>query len=125
MKNIAKCKLCNEIIESMHSTDFVECKCGQISVYGGSSLKCGAKDWKNFFRLDDDGNEISVTQEEDNDLSSNRLTKFELMDQLKRFIESIERLPPHAMSAPTTHYDLYSLAALVLSIFKSDCIEDI
>lgn len=33
--NKAKCKACNEIIESTHRHDFVKCKCGSIAVDGG------------------------------------------------------------------------------------------
>ena len=35
IKNIAKCLLCGDIIESKHRHDFVTCKCGNLSVDGG------------------------------------------------------------------------------------------
>ncbi len=35
LKNRIKCKKCNDIIESRHTHDFVECKCGACAVDGG------------------------------------------------------------------------------------------
>lgn len=44
----AQCKLCNDIIESKHQHDFVECKCGEIFLDGGDEyLRFGAKDINN------------------------------------------------------------------------------
>ena len=63
MRNRAKCKLCQSTIESFHPTDLVLCKCGEISVDAGEGLKCAAKSWENFLRVDDEGNEIIVKVE--------------------------------------------------------------
>lgn len=42
--NKAQCKLCNDVIESMHRHDFKWCKCGEIAVDGGKSyIKRAAK----------------------------------------------------------------------------------
>ena len=66
MKNRAKCKLCNDVLESFHRHDFVRCKCDEISIDGGTDLfKCGAKNWCNFIRLDDNDNEFPVKVEPD------------------------------------------------------------
>ncbi|WP_370684743.1 DUF7695 domain-containing protein, partial [Marinilactibacillus psychrotolerans] len=35
LKNKARCKRCDDVIESKHSHDFVTCKCGAISLDGG------------------------------------------------------------------------------------------
>lgn len=35
LKNAAQCRKCNDIIESKHRHDFVECMCGAIHVDGG------------------------------------------------------------------------------------------
>ena len=35
IRNMAKCLLCGEIIESKYTHDFVTCKCGNLSVDGG------------------------------------------------------------------------------------------
>lgn len=37
LRNRARCKLCDEIIESNYRHDFKSCKCGEISVDGGTS----------------------------------------------------------------------------------------
>lgn len=35
IKNAIQCKLCGEIIESVYTHDYVECKCGACAVDGG------------------------------------------------------------------------------------------
>jgi hypothetical protein len=139
MKNRAKCKLCSNIIESFHTTDFVMCKCEEISVSGGDALKCGAKNWDNFLRVDDDGHEIVVKIESpanpqntssDDSAKSNsnnsdqyshkKPSKIELLDILKEMIKNIENLPEYAMSTPITHYDFSSFLILFLALFDSD-----
>lgn len=122
MRNIAKCKLCSSIIESFHSTDYVICKCGEISVDAGESLKCYAKDWKNFLRIDDNGNEIQVKVQEEKTIDENikKPNKEELLDMLDEMVKNIERLPQQAMTSPINHYDYYSLLLLLSSILRSD-----
>ena len=46
LKNMIKCKFCQEIIESKHVHDFVTCKCGQVSVDGGTDYlkRCFKRD---------------------------------------------------------------------------------
>lgn len=34
--NKARCKKCNDVIESKHQHDFVSCRCGEIFVDGGT-----------------------------------------------------------------------------------------
>ena len=42
VRNRARCKLCNDIIESKYRHDFVSCKCGAIFIDGGRDyLRCG------------------------------------------------------------------------------------
>ena len=35
LRNAAKCKICDDVIESHYTHDYVTCKCGAISVDGG------------------------------------------------------------------------------------------
>lgn len=37
LRNRAQCVLCDDIIESKHTHDFVGCKCGEIFLDGGLS----------------------------------------------------------------------------------------
>lgn len=131
MKNRAKCKLCNDVIESFHPTDLVFCSCGQIGLDGGDSLKCMATDWRNFVRVDDDGNEVVVQVKERVEVTLTKEdierlegtsgpTKSELLDILSEMIKTYEALPQVAMTQPITHYDLLSILMLVSSIFRSD-----
>lgn len=131
MKNRAKCKLCNDIIESFHSTDYVVCKCGEISLDGGDALRCFATNWDNFLRVDDEGNEIIVTvkQTPDEETSLDKLEEFEskskpskkdLLLILDEMIKAIQILPPNAMAMPITHYDYASLLMFLASFLRAD-----
>lgn len=126
MKNIAKCKLCNSIIESFHTYDYVTCKCGEISITGGTErLECSAKDWVNFLRVDDNGNEIIVkVKDQANEAEakepSQSLNKKDKIEMLEAMIKGLENLPTNAMSTPINHYDLFSYMAVILSILKEE-----
>lgn len=59
MKNKAQCMLCKTIVESKHVHDFVRCACGEIFVDGGNDYwRAGAKDFKNFHRIDEPIEEV-------------------------------------------------------------------
>jgi hypothetical protein len=120
MRNIAKCKKCQSVIESFHPTDYVSCSCGEISVEEGLTLKCSAKDWSNFLRVDDEGNEIVVRVETTIPDEPSKLTKIQKLDMLDEMIRSYERLPQSAMSQPVSNYDLISSLLLLSSILRSD-----
>lgn len=50
--NKARCKLCNETIESIHRHDYISCTCGAIAVDGGKSyLRRAAKDFDSLEEL--------------------------------------------------------------------------
>jgi len=125
MKNRAKCKLCNDIIESFHDQDYVECTCGEIAVSAGNKMQCGSRDWSNFIRVDDLGNEIVVTIKEMSsdvkplDIPLNKPDKKELLGMLSDMINNIENLPQHAALAPITHYDFASALLLISELFKA------
>lgn len=125
MRNRAKCKLCQSIIESFHPSDFVTCKCGEIFVDGGADdYRCGAGEWSNFLRVDDQGNEIVVKVTGDvNPLYKDKPNKKELIDMLDGMIKNIEGLPPQAMHTSVTQFDLASALLLVSAIFRADCKE--
>jgi hypothetical protein len=143
MRNRAKCKLCNEILESFHQHDYVTCKCGEISIDGGLQyLHAIAKNWSNFLRIDDEGNEIIVTvksKEEahesivkdnansnksnpskENESVNHKPKKSEMISMLQEIIKSYENLPQHAMLLPISHYDFVSVLLLVSAILELD-----
>ncbi len=120
MRNRAKCKLCNDIIESFHPTDYIECSCENIFLDGGEALRCGAKDFTSFVRIDDKGEEVAV-KFITNDPGSTipepiGTSKEELLGMLKEMIASYEALPPHAGSQSPTNYDLMYALSLVYQI---------
>ena len=133
MKNRAKCKLCEEVIESHFLEDNVSCKCGEISISGGELKNwCAAKNWENFLRIDDEGNEIvpkviikplpdSLSNQNTGDVKPlyiEKPTKEEMVEMLDKMIKSIEDLPQQAMTLPVNQYDLLSFMLLISSILK-------
>jgi hypothetical protein len=128
MRNRAKCKLCNIIIESFHSTDYVLCKCGEIAVDGGDAMRCYAHSFDHFLRVDDDGNEIVVivkptiensTADIKTESSKSPIVKQDLLKELDELVNNIERLPQHAMMQPITHADFCSLLMLLSAILRA------
>lgn len=136
MRNRAKCKLCGDIIESLTLHDYVECKCGEIALDGGSTrLRCLAKNWENFIRIDDSDKEIPVTfleeekstppgkkgspqehsqqKNKDEPLPLPIDSKEDLIMTIDQMISNIERLPPHAHTNPLNQYDMMSLLLLM------------
>jgi hypothetical protein len=128
MRNRAKCKLCKSIIESYHRHDHVTCDCGEIAVDGGTEImRCVARDWVNFIRLDDQDNEIipkivnnDVIEQPINHELPPKPSRNDLLDMLDRQIKDIESLPPHAMTTPITHYDYLMGLLLLRSLLRSD-----
>lgn len=130
MRNRAKCRLCNEIIESFHRGDYVSCKCDEIAVSGGNEkLEVFAKNWANFMRVDDEGNEIIIAVEEKKDASITEATKESLtlppvthddfVKMLEEFCQNIENLPADAKFSSVTHVDLVSVLRILVDIFRS------
>ena len=126
MRNRAKCKLCQDVLESFHRHDLVTCKCGEISIDGGMDyLNCSARDWKNFLRVDDNGNEIiPKIVDEPNEKPETaeipqKMTRKEQIDMLETMVKNIENLPKQAMDSPINHYDFYSYMLIMVSILKT------
>ena len=122
MRNRAKCKLCECIIESHHELDYVSCRCGEISVYNGiDNPYCASKSWDNFLRIDDEGNEILVTIEDKkvNQCLAPRSNREELLSELDEMLKNIANLPTNAMITPITHYDFCSALILIKDILES------
>jgi hypothetical protein len=127
MRNRAKCRLCDSIIESFHSYDHIECKCGEISINGGPDcFKTASKDpsYKNFIRVDDEDNEIVVKvldrQDAPTPVDLPSLTRDDYLKMLDDQIKTLEGLPQHAMYTPVTHYDLYSSLLLLSTILRAE-----
>lgn len=125
MRNRAKCRLCQSIIESFHRHDYVTCTCGEIAVDGGRDyLKALAKDFTNFLRIDDEDKVIPVKVIETlDDVKPLDIpippTKEELISMLEEMAKSYENLPQHAMLNPVTNYDLASSLLLISQVFKA------
>jgi len=116
MKNRAKCKLCNTIIESLTREDLVSCKCGEISVAGGKDeLKCYANDFSNFMRIGENEEEIAVTVVE-RDERTNNLTREEKIEMVSHMIDYYSNLPQSALLSAPTQYDLKAIYLLIKNL---------
>lgn len=131
MKNRAKCKLCQSIIESFHRYDYVNCACQEIAISGGRDLyEVYAKSFENFLRIDDLDNEIMVKEQKEfkevysdpkdvKQLYNENPTREDKIKMLDEMIKTYESLPANALNAPITGYDLLSSLLLVSSILRS------
>lgn len=120
MKNRAKCRLCNDLIESVHRHDYVTCQCGEISIDGGSGegyIRCRANDYRNLIRLDDENNEIMPTVTAT--AVSSEPPKQDGVAILNAMIQRIESLPPQSLYAPINHSDFASLLRVLADIFRA------
>lgn len=125
MRNRAKCKLCSNIIESMHDYDLQVCECGEIAVDRGLAMKCYARDFKNFLRVADDDRvfEPKIVEKDEQEMplhtsfSEIRQNLVEVVGALTQMIESIHALPDDAMSKPITHYDFVTLLEVLREAF--------
>lgn len=115
MRNRAKCKKCECIIESIMRKDEMHCQCGSISVSGGDLMGCSATDWNIFLRVDDEGNVIVPTIKE-----PSKPNREDFLNALDEMIKRIEEMPKQAMVVAINHYDFVSLLILLSSIFRSD-----
>ena len=127
MRNRAKCKVCNEIIESTETDKTVWCKCKQIGINGGKEkFWCHAVNFENFLRIDDEDNEIPVHFVD----MTNQINKAKLkqvLESIDEMVKSYEGLPATAMLTEVTHYDLMSVLYLLSSFsscWASFCKED-
>jgi len=119
MRNRAKCKLCNSIIESFLENDFVTCKCGEISINGGAhQFHCEARNWENFLRIDDQGNEIIVKVKECIMEGEKTLSTEDLFQELELMISYHEKIPQVAMMSSVNYYDFYSALIVIQNILK-------
>jgi hypothetical protein len=133
MRNRAKCKLCEDIIESS-GTEWINCSCAQIGISGGEKYYgTVAVDYTNFLRIDDDGNEIPVTYVEKEPAKQEveqaaeeeptyTLTKQDKIKELESFFdhENFDKLPMHAKYGHVTEAAFQSLGLLLISILRDD-----
>lgn len=53
------------------------------------------------------------------EITPSKPSKAELLGMLDDMLASIERLPPHAMITPISHYDYSALLILLSALFKA------
>ena len=122
MKNIAKCRLCHSVIESRHYCDYVTCSCNEIAIDGGNqNLFVYARNFENFMRIDENGNEILVSvKDKEAETEKTKPSREDLISMLDEMIASYERLPTHAQQSFVTNYDLSAALLLVSALLKAE-----
>lgn len=120
MRNRAKCKACNEILESFHEFDYVSCKCGEIGISGGLvRYEVSARNPENFLRVDDDGHEIPVTWKEKEDMDKNppppkKMTKKEAIEELNNRLQYMENMREDDLYRSVSQSEFYQWMALLV-----------
>lgn len=127
MRNRAKCKLCQFICESSSDHEVSSCTCQEIFVAHGQEMICGANEWENFIRIDDEGNEFVPKIMIESDISSECMEEADispikrkeaLLTIMKGMIDSFENLPSHALLTSVTQYDLRSALLTIYEIIR-------
>lgn len=124
MRNRAKCKLCGSVVESFLREDYVICKCGEIYVDGGQfAYLCGARDWGNFLRVDDEGVEIvpkieDKTMQKATNQVNTEISRDTLIEELGMLIDAIEGLPPMGRQTYVTQADLGAVLTVIKEILR-------
>ena len=116
MRNRAKCKLCNSIIESFHEFDRITCQCDEISITGGQvRYECSSKNWNNFVRIADDDSEINVTVQDQPKPEIMEIAKDKdyYLSLVSEMIAAIDHLPEQAKYSACTQMDYQSLLYLI------------
>lgn len=123
MRNRAKCKKCNAIIESFVMNDLISCECKAIAISGGAyRYEVFANDFNDVIRIDDDDKEIipKIVNKSEQEQAKPLPKREELLEELDRMIENIDKLPPEAKMSYINHYELGSLLVLLSLILRSD-----
>jgi len=126
VKNIAKCKLCESVIQSFFKGDYAECKCGEIAVSEGDAMFVHFKDPANFLRIDEDGHTypIQYNEKKEDDGQENlgfvhTLSKEECIKGIDNLITIYDNMPESETYRPINHKDFQSLLMIVSSFFKA------
>jgi hypothetical protein len=129
MRNRAKCKLCQSIIESFLPDEIIYCKCGEIAVCDGPALRMWPFGSPHFLRVDDVGNEIVVSHKEkdgesDGDKQTNRpnehRSKADLIKDFENAIEYIDKAPNHEQYSFVTNAALCHYMKALVNILKRE-----
>lgn len=127
MKNRAKCKLCQSVIESFHATDHVMCKCGEVELNGGDAMFARANDFNNFLRVDEQGNEVLVSykridgEKEANDPVEQPPEYFTAEDHVKyleRLLELDEDFLDKGHNQPMSRVEVIQYMRYIVKLFK-------
>lgn len=129
MRNRAKCKLCQSIIESFLPDEIVYCKCGEIAVCDGAAMRMWPIGSPNFLRVDEVGHEIVVSYKEkraegesheDSDKPNEPRSKADLIKDFENAIEYIDKAPEHERYSSVTNAALCHYLKALVNILKRE-----
>lgn len=114
MRNRAKCKLCEEIIESLKG-ERVSCKCKQIEIEADETGEYIAHvyDWAHFLRVNDDGSEVPVKI-----LDDVKQPETDVLFEIEQRMKDFERLPWEAGLQPMTQTDMNVIHIFLVKIIQ-------
>jgi hypothetical protein len=129
MRNRAKCKLCQSIIESFYPGHVDTCKCGAITVFNGEAMDMAPFNSPHFLRVDEIGNEIVVSYKEkgaegqgheEADNPNEPLSRADLIKDFENAIEYIDKAPDHEQYSFVTNAALCHYMKALVNILKRD-----
>lgn len=121
MRNKAKCKICQCIIQTISEEEWVACECGNLAMIGGEKgPRMRFNELSEIVMIDDSDNEVIPKMKKDTEEARPKPTKKELLKILDEMNQRIEEMPPQAAVMAITHYDFSSLLILLASIFRAD-----
>lgn len=99
---------------------------------GGEGMRCGAKDWGNFLRVDDEDNEVvpKIVEGKEKVIPIHKLDnvpesipndyylpeKIDPLEALKQMVKIYEELPKEAQQDPVSNSDMHSILILLEKI---------
>lgn len=88
-------------------------------------MLCYAKSFKNFIRIDDDGNEVIPTiiegdapEADPNHHIKEPPNRDELLAGLNEYIKSFDNLPSHALMTPITQNEMKACMMIIYAILR-------
>lgn len=118
MRNRAKCRECGDILESFHRFDYVECKCGEIGISGGTDkFEVFYKKLESLIRIGDNDEEIRVMEDVTGNPEEKKeikiLSQEEKTALIEEMIEIYENLPLSAKQQSASLTDFEALLYLI------------
>lgn len=124
-----QCKICNNIIEHI-DTEVIGCMCGEVLLDGEMQLIACKTNTNNFTIIGNEDESMHTISSQERDKvkefakkeleKTKEISREVCLDSLNEYIKCLKELPPQAMTAPVTHYDLLMVLELMSMILSFD-----